>query len=391
MQRFIGIDVGGDQHALCILDESGKRLTRFTFGETHEGYERLKAALPEPGTALIGMEATGHYWRNLFATLVGWEHGVVVLNPLVTKRHSEANLARAKTDRVDAESIARFLFEKRPATASLPDETAMTLKELVRWRERIQVDLGAKRNALHRLLDMVFPEFTRLVKNPVDSLALHLLDRYPLATDLAALDAEALAAEVYDGRHYVGAKLSTALIAKAQKTVGRHQTAGFALRVRATVSEVRLALTHLDQAEQAIRELLDDDEQARLLKSIPGIGNVTAAVFLSEVGDVTRFQTADHLVSFVGFAPRVRHSGKSTPTHGGMCKVGPRHLRSVLWMAALVAVRYNPTIRAFYQGLVGRGKSKRAAIGACAAKLLRLMHAVLRRKTGYRVPIIAHP
>lgn len=391
MQRFIGIDVGSDQHALCVLEGSGKRLTRFTFGESHEGYERLKSALPEPEMALIGLEATGHYWRNLFATLVGWEYRVVLLNPLATKRHSEANLARAKTDRVDAESIARFLLEKRPKPTPVVTETAVTLKELVRWRERIMVDLGAKRNALHRLLDMVFPEFPRLVKDLTGPLALHLLERYPLAKDLALGDPEELAAEVYNGRNHVGAKLATALIAKAAKTVGRHQTPGFALRVRATVSEMRLALTHLEQVERAIQELLDDDEQARLLKSIPGIGDVTAAAFLSEVGDATRFESAKQLVSFVGFAPRVQHSGKSTPMSGGMCKVGPRHLRAVLWMAALVAVRYNPTIRTFYQSLIARGKSKRAAIGACAAKLLHLMHAILRRKTGYVAPIIAHP
>lgn len=383
MQHFIGIDVGGDQHALCILDEQGKRLARLTFEETFEGYERLKKALPDPKAALVGLEATGHYWRNLFATMVGWEYQVVLLNPLVTKRHADAELARAKTDRADAESIARYLREKRPQPTPMPSDKLTDLKELVRFRERLLSDLGAKRNALHRLLDMVFPEFPKLVKHLTGPLALFLLDQWPLAVQVAVLDEEELAGMVYDGQHHVGAKLAETLIRKAGRTVGQHQSPAYALRIKATVAEARLELKHVAEVDAAIAALLDEDEQARLLKSIPGVGDVTAATFLSEVGDATRFESAKQLVGFVGLAPRVSHSGKSTPLHGRMCKVGPRHLRKVLWMAAIVAVRFNPTIRAFYQRLCERGKSKRAAIGACAAKLLHIMFAVLRRKQPY--------
>ncbi|MNX87181.1 Transposase IS116/IS110/IS902 family protein [compost metagenome] len=335
------------------------------------------------------MEATGHYWRNLFATLVGWGYPVALLNPLVTRRHAEAELARAKTDRADAESIARFLQEKRPAPTPLPSDKTVALKELVQWRERIVTDLVAKRNALHRLLDMVFPEFSSLVKDPTNQVALYLLDRWPLATQLAQLDPELLAQAICDGRHHVGAKLAGALVRKAAKTVGRHPNSAYALRIKATVAEVLLDQKHLAEVNKAIADLLDDDEQAHLLKSIPGVGDVTAATFLSEVGDPSRCDNAKQLVGFVGLAPKVSHSGKSTPLRGKMCKVGSKHLRPVLYMAAVAAIRCNPTIQAFYRRLCERGKPKRLAIGACAAKLLHMMFAVLRRQKPYEVLLVS--
>lgn len=385
MQHFIGIDVGAEKHAVCITDDQGKRLGRFTFDEDAEGYERLKKALPAPEASLVGLEATGHYWRNVFATLVGWGYGVVLINPLVTKRHVEAELSRAKTDRVDAEAIARFLREKRPKPTPLPDEKLVALKELVTWRERIVVDIGANRNALHRLLDLVFPEFPRVVKVLSGPQALYLLEHYPLAVHLAAKDPAELAAEVYDGSRHIGAKTAEALVDKARRTVGKHQNAAYALRIKATVAELRLEQKHLASVNEAIAELLDDDERANLLQSIPGVGPVTAATFLSEVGDVNRFESHRELVAFTGLAPRVHQSGKLTPNSGRMCKVGPPNLRHVLWMAAQVAIQHNTEIAAFYQRLVSHGKPKRAAIGACAAKLVRLMFAVLKRGSAFQL------
>jgi transposase len=384
MQHFLGIDVGGERHVLCLTDAKGKRLQRFSFTESSDGYARLRQALPPPPDILIGMEATGHYWRNLFATLIGWGYAVALLNPLATRRYAEADLARAKTDQVDAEALARFLREKQPAPTPLASEKVAALKELVGWRERIVTDIGAKRNALHRLLDLVFPEATTVLKDVAGPLALYVLERYPLASQLATLDPAVLAQEAYDGTRAVGLDVAAALIRHAQATVGQHQHAAYALRIRATVAEVRLALHHLEQVNQAIAELLDDDEQARMLRSIPGVGTVTAATFLSEIGDIQRFSSYRELVAFAGLAPRVHQSGKLIPGRGQMCKIGPPNLRRVLWMAAQVAIRYNPEVKEFYQRLVSRGKAKRAAIGACAAKLVRVMFALLTSGQAYQ-------
>jgi transposase len=78
------------------------------------------------------MEATGHYWRNLFAWLLSQGFSVALLNPLRTRRFAEEELERTKTDAVDALGIARFAQQKRPAPAQLPDAATEELRELVR-------------------------------------------------------------------------------------------------------------------------------------------------------------------------------------------------------------------------------------------------------------------
>src|SRR5579872_4380046 len=90
---FAGIDVGGDRHVVAVVNEHGKTLVRATaFSEDAAGYAQLRELLGEPGKGLVAMEATGHYWRNLFAFLATHGFGVALLNPLRTRRFAEEEL-----------------------------------------------------------------------------------------------------------------------------------------------------------------------------------------------------------------------------------------------------------------------------------------------------------
>ena len=182
-RRFVGIDVGAETHVVAVVDEAGGvTLKPRSFGEDAAGYAALWAALGEgPKGVLVGLEATGHYWQNLVAHLLSRGVAVVLLNPLQTRRFAEGDLSRTKTDAQDALRIARLLQQKRPAVRALPDALSLELKEAVALRERLLEDWGAKKNVLHRLLDLGFPEFTRHVKDVGSELATSLLDRWPTA------------------------------------------------------------------------------------------------------------------------------------------------------------------------------------------------------------------
>ena len=125
--RFAGIDIGGDRHAVAVVNEGGVVLVKSTFfGEEAAGYERVRALLDDPHDCVVAMEATGHYWRNLFAFLVGHGFKVALLNPLRTRRFAEEELERTKTDSVDALGIARFASLTRiaPAISCQKDQSA---------------------------------------------------------------------------------------------------------------------------------------------------------------------------------------------------------------------------------------------------------------------------
>ena len=107
------------------------------------------------------MEATGHYWQNLFAALVAEGYPVALVNPLRTHRFAGEELARTKTDSIDCLQIARFGAQKRPAPTCMPELAAEDLRELVRLRTRLIQETVARVNQLHRLIDLGFPEFPR--------------------------------------------------------------------------------------------------------------------------------------------------------------------------------------------------------------------------------------
>jgi len=112
-----------------------------------------------------------------------------------------------------------------------------------------------------------------------------------------------------------------------------------------------------------------------LLVSVPGVAETTAAAVLAglpELGTLTRHQAA----ALVGVAPINRDSGTmrgKRTTHGGRAEV-----RKALYMPTLVAIRYNPTIRMFYERLLANGKAKMTALIACMRKLVLLLNAIIR-------------
>src|SRR3984885_5000434 len=162
MTRFVGIDVGAETHMVAVVDESGTVLRKSTaFGEDAAGYRRLRELLGDPDGQMVAMEATGIYWRNLFAALVTDGFSVALVNPLRTNRFAEEELARTKTDAIDALGIARFAAQKRPRAAQLPDSGTEELRELERLRERVAKDFADRLRQLHRAVDRGFPEFTR--------------------------------------------------------------------------------------------------------------------------------------------------------------------------------------------------------------------------------------
>ena len=134
--------------------------------------------------------------------------------------------------------------------------------------------------------------------------------------------------------------------------------------------------------EQRIRDLFDQHPDLRkqrdLLTSIPGIGDTTAANFIAEVPDVTRFQSANQLAAYAGLSPRRHHSGSSVHRRGRLVKTGNKRFRTAFYMPALVAIRFNPIIKALAKRMQDNGKNPMTIVGAAMRKLLHLAYGVLK-------------
>ena len=114
------------------------------------------------------------------------------------------------------------------------------------------------------------------------------------------------------------------------------------------------------------------------METIPGIGEATIHVVLSEFSDISRFRQAKQLTAFIGVSPKDRQSGTSVRGRAVMSKMGRSQLRKKFFMPALVALRYNPILVDMKQRLTEAGKSKMAIVGAAMRKLVVLIYGVLK-------------
>ena len=124
-------------------------------------------------------------------------------------------------------------------------------------------------------------------------------------------------------------------------------------------------------------------QQRDLIKSIPGLGDLTAARILAELGDLSRFSDVRQIVAMTGLNPQQRQSGTSLHYTAGISRMGRRAIRAALYMPALSAMRHNPILRPFAERLLKQGLKKKQVIVAVMRKLLHLAYGVLKNKAPF--------
>jgi transposase len=385
--RFVGIDVGAERHVVASVDVAqavGLKPTGFT--EDAAGYQHLLTLLGPATETLVAMEATGHYWKNVFAVLVTQGFAVALLNPLRTRRFAAEELQRTKTDAIDALGIARFAAQKRPAASRLPDPATEELRELLRYRDRLSQDFGDRERQLHRLLDLGFPEFPRYVRDVGSELATTILRAYPTAAAFQGVAVRRLGGLRYAGPQKVGAELAAALLEAAAASVGQHHGAAYRVQVQDICEDLDVLRRRLRTLDRDLEGLLERHEVGTLLTTIDGIGPQTAARLVATFGDFSGMHSGAALACYVGVIPGLRQSGKRLSSRARLTPLGAARLRAKLYMPVLSAVRCNPWLRAYYERLIARGKLPKVALIAAMRKLL---HAVYTVAT-HRRPFVPH-
>ena len=133
--------------------------------------------------------------------------------------------------------------------------------------------------------------------------------------------------------------------------------------------------------------MIDQDPNLRqkkdLLASIPGIGKATIAALLADLDNLEKFTHVRELVAFIGLAPRETLSGSSIKGKPRLCKTGNARLRKALYMPALVSIRYNPMMIAFYNRLKEKGKNGKVIVCAIMRKLVHVIFGILKSGKKY--------
>ena len=148
--------------------------------------------------------------------------------------------------------------------------------------------------------------------------------------------------------------------------------------------------TEIKEVEQLIAEHIKQhkglEDKNKLLASIPGIGDKTIAIILAFLS-AENFNSAKQVVAFVGLNPKPRQSGSSVRGISRISKTGDSDLRKAFYMPAVVSIKFNPIIKAFYQRLINGGKPKMVAIIAAMRKLLHIIYGVLKTQTLFNTNI----
>lgn len=151
------------------------------------------------------------------------------------------------------------------------------------------------------------------------------------------------------------------------------------------------SLAFLEQALAKLQQEIDDhldghpqlQADVALLTSIPAVGPKVAHQLLALL-HARPFHCAEQLAAYLGLVPVERQSGTSVQARARLSKAGPARVRATLYMAAVVAIRYNPHVKALYERLLARGKAKMAALGAAMRKLVHLCFGVFRTRLPYQ-------
>jgi len=161
------------------------------------------------------------------------------------------------------------------------------------------------------------------------------------------------------------------------------------------VASLERAVQFLEAEQERVLALIDEHinqypefgQDRYYLLSIPGIGPVLSVLRVALLQHGQRFHSAAQLVSYLGVIPTEHQSGTSVHEKPHLSKTGPARLRGKLYMAACVAIRHNPDVRAFYDRLLAKGKSKMAALGAAMRKLAQICVGVIKNQTTYQPPV----
>jgi len=330
----VGIDVGKRFCQAALKAEDGRLLDELRFENTSQGVHELLTRIKAHGEARAVLESTANYWIRIHDMLEDHAIDTILANPRKTKLIAEAKI---KSDKLDARTLATLLQGNLVFESYVPPKAKRENRILVRHRAGLVKTRTEIRNRIHAILAKheLHHNYSDLYGKQglqwLEGLELKGADQTVLKTNLALLKT----------------------LDEQIKTV-----------------TVEIAKTACNQ------------EDIRILITLPGIDFYSAMVIASEIGDVKRFPTQWKLVAYAGLAPTQHQSGEYEQ-RGGITKEGSKWLRWILVQAAQHARQHDPRFKTYYDRVAKR-RGPQKAIVAVAKEMLVVIWFMLTRREAYR-------
>jgi len=391
---FIGIDLGKKKNVALVMDRHCRQYGRQQFAHNRADYEHLvgwmrqnRAGLDQPAI-LVGMEPTNDYWQWLAAYLEQQEIPYRLVNAFTVKKSREGNqLDYAKDDSRDAVTISHLLTQGQfTETQLLPAPYAqMRQYEQAHWR--LRQEIGQQKTLLRQQVERLFPELSQVFGDLTGKTASALLSHHADPQQITSLSWDTFIAGVRQdltGQRLMVKKLRQ-VYELAPVSIGLQSGSALQQLIRQHLTRLTFLQQQLTELEEALLACLHTLPTAPYLLSL-GLGEVTTALIAAELGDLSRFTSAEQLVKLAGIQPTPKQSGQYNRQNTPMSHKGRTRLRTYLFFATLRLIRWDSAFRARQQALISRASQplkKLAAVGVLMNKLLHLIWAVHRQQTSY--------
>lgn len=370
---YVGIDISKYKHDcfICNNDPGEVIVDNFSFENNKKGFQQFLDLLKpyDSSNVHIGLEATGHYGLNLKLFLEKNNYTFMEFNPLLIKEFKKSlSLRKTKTDKIDTKVICQKLMSVPYKPNSKLFYHKYGLKSLSRLRDTLVKQRSKYMVQLTNVLDIIFPEFKSFFNNRFSVTSLYLLSKYRTAEKMAKMRDFETASKLSRGS-FTYVKF-TKLKELAKNTVGE-STKTFEIELDTILNLYNEIDSKINSLDKQISTIIKELNPPTL--SIPGIGELTTAVIISEFGDFSKFSNSSQLLSFAGLEPSIYQSGTML-AYGKMVKRGSGYLRGALMNISNVVIKYNPTLYDYYLKKRSEGKCHRVALSHVCKKLLRIIY-----------------
>ncbi len=391
----VGVDIAKSIHYARAFDYRGIELSRvFKFENTREGLEAfeewMSSLAKENGknSSIVGLEPTGHYWFNLGHYLKDEGVRLVLVNPFHVKRSKELDdNSPTKNDRKDPKTIAKLVIDGRYSVPYIPEGIYSDLRAVVDTRDTISGALIRIKNRVVKWLDKYFPEFFDVFGDWEGKAALITLREFPVPERIMATGVDEIVATWRkEVSRAVGIKRATKLVEAAERSIGIKEGLRMAQKqLRYIIEQYDMYMEQLNEVEADMEELALQVPGVKEMLTIKGVGIITAAGFIAEVGDIRRFSHPSQIQKLAGLNlvenSSGNHKGQTT-----ISKRGRARLRSVLFKVIMPLVAKNDEFKALHKHYTTRRENplkKKQSLVLLCCKLIRILYALITKRVAY--------
>lgn len=392
---FIGADVHKEQHTAVLTNFFGDVLGDFTFESKISEYpkviEKINEVIPKDLIPIWGLEDVCGNGRTLAVFLKENGYTVKEVNPSYSSSERKNYPTTKKNDYWDAKCIADVLIRKlNELPEATPNDLYWTLKQFVYRRDSLVKSATTAKIQLHEQLVKNYTSYKKFFCSIDGNTALAFLEKYPSPMTLKGVTPMELRNFLLEvSKKACSIKKATTILELIEgdgDTFREYQSSRDEL-VKSYVRSLKCYKEEIEKLNKEIKDIISNLDYK--LETLTGVGTVTAAQLIAEIGDINRFKSAEKLAQYSGIAP-VKHSsaGKGKDKKS---KQGNRNLNGVLYFLAMQQIQIskkskmprNPILYEYYQKKLTEGKSKVHALMCIMRRLVNIIFGMMKNKTEY--------